>query len=38
MMDIERTCHPNDRDYALRAWDAVMRNSATVREYYGRRL
>jgi hypothetical protein len=37
-MDIELTCHPNDRDYALRAWDAVMRNFTTVREYYGRKL
>ena len=36
-MDIELTCHPNDRDYALRAWDAVMRNFTTVREYYGSR-
>ena len=32
------TAHPNDKDYALRAWDAVMRNFTTVREYYGRRL
>jgi hypothetical protein len=36
-MDIELTCHPDGKEYALRVWDAVMRNFTTVREFYGRR-
>jgi hypothetical protein len=36
-IDIELTCHPNGKEYALRVWDAVMRNFTTVREFYGRR-
>ena len=36
-MDIELTCHPDSKEYALRVWDAVMRNFTTVREFYGRR-
>ena len=36
-MDIELTCHPDGKAYALRVWDAVMRNFTTVREFYGRR-
>jgi hypothetical protein len=36
-MKIELTCHPDGKEYALRVWDAVMRNFTTVREFYGRR-
>jgi len=36
-IDIELTCHPDGKEYALRVWDAVMRNFTTVREFYGRR-
>jgi hypothetical protein len=36
-MDIELSCHPDGKEYALRVWDAVMRNFTTVREFYGRR-
>jgi hypothetical protein len=35
-IDIELTCHPDGKEYALRVWDAVMRNFTTVQEFYGR--